>query len=108
MNKLVSAAVNTRLLFELAKLDDPDADFELASNDICECYERGDRLPNLLPIYRKLRGELFWGAFHATWAWCYDTWPYRRPLLALLTRHHHCSLAREDDGGEPLTIYRGC
>jgi hypothetical protein len=45
MNNLVSATVNTRLLFELAKLDDPDTEFELTSNDICECYERKDRLP---------------------------------------------------------------
>ena len=110
--------MQTTLIYKYADLykkgcTDIDTDFEVAIIEYCEWFESGPdnrkkQLPRLLPIYGKLPGELFWRAFGCTWAWCYDTWPYRRPLLALLKRHHHCSPARDHDGEEPITIYRGC
>jgi hypothetical protein len=110
--------MQTMLIYKYAELykqgyTDIDTDFETSIIEYCEWFEplpdsRKKQLPRLLPIYRKLPGELFWRAFGCTWAWCYDTWPHRRPLLSLLNRHHRCSPARKHDDEEPITIYRGC
>jgi hypothetical protein len=85
-----------------------DTDFETSFSDFLDLYDPADRLPRLLPIYRKLQGELFWRAIGCTWAWCYDTWAYRRPLLMLFRRNMATSMARKYDGEAPLTVYRGC
>src|SRR4051794_3312907 len=97
-----------RDILRLARQSDPDSGFEFALGEFIERHSRSERLPALLPIFKKLSGALFWRAIGATWHDFYNTWPHRRAVLGLLRRHSYCSPARMLDHGAPITIYRGC